>query len=272
MSARHLAGVAAACAATPMRGLVDLLLPEHCASCGAVAGHGDWEAAGPLAGGLRPWDRPHLCRDCARGLFGQPAFRPPTDDEAVLSLPVWAAAATSGRLTRVVGQWKYHGVRGLGWPLARALVEAAGCGPPAAASGGVLVPIPLHRSRQRARGFNQAALLARLAAPELELPVALHALRRVRATAQQARLSDAAARRRNLEGAFAARAPAPGCGRALLVDDLVTAGATAGAAAAALREAGWEVAGVLALGVAAAHGDAGEAGDPGGVDTPVAGS
>lgn len=265
----------AAAGAAPRRALadlVDLLLPEHCAACGAVAGHADWEAAGPRAPGLRPWDRPHLCAGCARGLFGQPAFRAPADDGDAVALPVWAAAATSARLTRVVGAWKYHGVRGLGWPLARALVAAAGCEPAASASGGVLVPIPLHRSRQRSRGFNQAALLASLASPGVGLPVAHEALRRARATAQQARLQDAEARRRNLEGAFAARPPGPGCRRALLVDDLVTAGATTAAAAVALRQAGWEVAGVLALGVATARADDGGPDDPDAVDTPGAGS
>lgn len=251
-----------ACLAVPADGLIDLLLPEQCAACGATGGHGGWEAAGSCVAGLRPWDRPHLCRQCAAGLFGEPCFRllggtgEGRDDDH--SLAVWAAAPTSARLTRVVGTWKYHGVRGLAWPLARALAIAARCEPPAAACGDVLVPVPLHRSRRRTRGFNQADLLARLVAPSLGLPVARDALRRTRATAQQARLTDGAARRRNLDGAFAARQPEPGQGRALLVDDLVTDGATARAAAAALRASGWVVAGVLALGVALSRNGAGE--------------
>lgn len=261
MPASKLGAALGACLAAPADGLIDLLLPEQCAACGATAGHGGWEAAGPCVAGLRPWDRPHLCRHCAAGLFGQPGFRlvggagEGGDDDH--PLPVWAAAPTSARLTRVVGAWKYHGVRGLAWPLARALATAARCDPPAASRGAVLVPVPLHRSRRRARGFNQAELLARLASSTLGLPVAGDALRRTRATAQQARLADAAARRRNLEGAFAARRAEPGQGRALLVDDLVTDGATARAAAAALCASGWEVAGVLALGVALSRSEAG---------------
>jgi len=178
-------------------------------------------------------------------------------------LPVVAAASTSARLTRMVGLWKYHGVRGLAWPFARALTAAARAQPGALAAAGsaidtgtaALVAVPLHERRRRARGYNQAQMLADLAAADLGLTPARAALTRTRATAQQARLVDAAARRSNLDGAFAARPPAPGQRRALLVDDLVTAGATARAAAAALRAAGWEVAGVLALGVALARAD-----------------
>lgn len=250
-------------------GLVEVLLPEQCADCGAAGGHAAWEHAGPCVPGLRPWDRPHLCRDCSLRLFADPCARllPAPGDEP--PLPAWAATASSARLTRVVGAWKYHGVRGLGWPLGRALAAAARAVPPppaadaalpdaphhsAVAAGDVLVPVPLHASRRRARGFNQSDMLAALAGVALGLPVAQQALVRTRATAQQARLTDGASRRLNLAGAFAAR-PATGPRRALVVDDLVTAGATAQAAAAALRAAGWEVAGVLSLGLALARDD-----------------
>ena len=225
--------------------LLDLWLPEHCAVCADAADHAGWEEPGPRAPGLRPWDRPHLCRACAAGLFGQPLFGALEGSDVEPGLPVYAAAATSARLANVIGLWKYHGVRGLAWPLGRALARAAGEEP----CGDVLVPVPLHAARRRHRGFNQAALLAQVAGPLLGLPVEASALRRVRATAQQARLDDAGARAANLAGAFHALSPT-GPRRALLVDDLVTAGATARAAAAALRAAGWEVAGVLALGLA----------------------
>jgi predicted amidophosphoribosyltransferase len=265
---RALSARARARLVAPAAAFVELLLPEECAACGATAGHAEWEIAGPRVAGLRPWDRPHLCCGCAGGLFAEPCGRT-FDADGAEPLPVRAAAPTSARLTRVVGAWKYHGVRGLAWPFARALATAARADPlpngesassgPAAAD--TLVAVPLHGRRRRARGFNQALMLAELAAPLLGLAVGRDALIRTRATAQQARLADAAARQRNLEGAFAARAPRGDGHRALLVDDLVTAGATARAAATALRAAGWEVTGVLALGLALARADGDEAGD-----------
>ncbi len=249
--------------------LAELLLPEHCAACGADVAFAPWEETGPRATGLRPWDRPHLCRACCRRLFCQPRHgvlegrAAGGDADPRLDLTVVAAAATSAALADLVGAWKYHGVRGLGWPLARALAGALA--PLAAEATGplVLVPVPLHPSRQRQRGFNQAAMLAELAGVITRVPVAGGALRRRRATSQQARLADASAREANLAGAFAA-ASAAGPVRVVLVDDLVTAGATVRAAAAALREAGWEVSGVAALGLAMSRDD----GDGAHVDTP----
>ena len=97
-----------------------------------------------------------------------------------------------------------------------------------------VVPVPLHPSRRRQRGFNQAADLAR----HLGVPVQ-PALRRVRATATQTGLP-AAQRNRNVRGAFAAAGVARELsGRAVvLIDDVSTTGATLEACARALKEAG----------------------------------
>jgi predicted amidophosphoribosyltransferase len=121
-----------------------------------------------------------------------------------------------------------------------------------------LVPIPLHGRRRRVRGFNQAEILARLAAPSVQAPVLPGVLVRRRNTGQQAKIASASGRGRNLESAFAAPPRArfggggfPAQNRILLVDDLVTSGCTAAAAARCLRAAGWRVQGILALGLAA---------------------
>lgn len=97
-----------------------------------------------------------------------------------------------------------------------------------------VVPVPLHHSRQRARGFNQAADLAR----QLNLPV-VGALRRARATATQTSLP-AARRHRNVRDAFVATAKARPLrnGIVVLVDDVCTTGATLDACARALQSAG----------------------------------
>lgn len=97
-----------------------------------------------------------------------------------------------------------------------------------------VVPVPLHRSRLRKRGFNQAALLARGVAARINAPVS-DTLQVVRSTRDQVELS-AAERRANVAGAFAAKARVRG--RLLLVDDVLTTGATLGACADTLLHAG----------------------------------
>ena len=102
-----------------------------------------------------------------------------------------------------------------------------------------VVPVPLHRRRQLARGYNQSQLLARVLAEHLGVPV-VEALRRVRRTRSQTQLA-APARWGNVRGAFAARrSRRQSCHgrRWLLVDDVVTTGATLAECVATLHRAG----------------------------------
>jgi ComF family protein len=133
---------------------------------------------------------------------------------------------------------------GLDQSLGRALAVA-----PALEAGvyDVVIPVPLHRSRLRWRGFNQAALLGAALARRLNCPLDVATLARVRSTAPQT-ARDRAQRTRNVRDAFAVRRPSRVAGqRVLLVDDVMTTGATADECARVLRAAGARRIDVLTL-------------------------
>jgi ComF family protein len=154
---------------------------------------------------------------------------------------VAASGQHEGVLRLVLVQWKEEGrsslVRPLAHLLAASVVEVAGVAPLA------LVPVPTTRRSRRARGADVVDQLARAAAEVLRCTGAdvtvRQALRVARRTADQSRLG-ARDRARNLGGAFALRAPTGLAGRRIVVvDDIVTTGATVQEAVRALRAAGF---------------------------------
>jgi len=228
--------------------ILELLYPETCLLCGAGRGQVPWMATGATRDGLRSWDRPHLCRACVMDWPTDPVTGR-LEDVNFPDLPVAAGARTNPDLVKLVGCFKYHGIRGLGWPLAGMLARPLATLMDSSDPLDALVPVALHRARRRARGFNQAEILAGVAARAAGLTLLPKVLVRRRATAQQAKIDSPEQRRRNLVAAFRARGPAAGR-NVVLVDDLVTTGWTVLAAAEALRASGWRVRGVLALGLA----------------------
>ena len=114
----------------------------------------------------------------------------------------------------------------------------------------MVVPVPLHRLRLWSRRYNQSAELARALARFSGVPLDVLSLRRSRRTPSQGEMPSASARRRNVRGAFAVpgeRKAAVNGKRVLLVDDVLTTGATANACARTLKRAGAEKVHVLAL-------------------------
>jgi ComF family protein len=147
-----------------------------------------------------------------------------------------------GALRELVHLLKYRGVEPLAGKLGALMAQAV---PRQLAFDGV-VAMPLHWWRRWRRGFNQAELLGREVARRLGLPV-LRAVRRTRLTRTQTGLTSAG-RRRNVAGAFRVcdRGAITGK-RILLVDDVLTTGATVNACAAALKSAGAKHVAVLTL-------------------------
>jgi ComF family protein len=216
--------------------LISVLLAPACAAC-----------TRPLA---EPTFGP-VCRACWDAVV---PITPPVCDACGDPLPSWrlislecgrcprcrrsgsgvararAIGTYDGALRAIVHALKYDRRRSLARPLA-ALLERHGR--PVIEGADLVVPVPLHPSRARARGFNQAAEIAR----HLPLPMSL-ALKRVRATASQTDLP-AARRHANVRGAFALTRRAALRGAVvLLVDDVSTTGATIDACARALLDGG----------------------------------
>jgi ComF family protein len=217
--------------------VVDVALPQLCASCREPVGDAGVCAAcwSKLSFIAAPY--------CER--LGIPFTYDPGPGilsmEAIADPPAYHRARAAVRYDDVartlVHALKYGDRLDLAPTMGRWMATA---GKPLLDGADALVPVPLHWRRQWARRFNQSALLAEVVAKAADIPVSYRALKRVKATPQQVGLSQAA-RAQNVQGAF--RVPPDGkaevAGRRLiLVDDVLTSGATMDACARALLRAG----------------------------------
>jgi len=213
-----------------LRSLVSVVAPPLCAGCGASAGR------------VEP-----LCADCRRGLRGCGGV------EEVLGLPTWAAFAYEGGARALVRALKFRGTAAVAATMAAQVAAGApdellgGAVPPGGepASAVALVPVPLHPARRRRRGFNQAELLAREIAARRDGVSVADCLARAGPRVTQVGRGRSE-RLRAVDAGVRVRPGAPVPARALIVDDVVTTGATAAACARALRDAGAEVVGAVA--------------------------
>ncbi|HVR80584.1 MAG TPA: ComF family protein [Luteimonas sp.] len=207
------------------------LWPARCLVCGE-RGHARRDLC-PACSDALPWNR-SACALCAIPLpmdagraCGHCLRRPPPLHAT------HAACSYDFPVDRLLPRFKFHHDLAAGRLLAQLMAEAFATLPRPQA----LIPIPLHLNRLRARGYDQALELARPLARTLQIPLHDDLLQRTRATTAQSELS-ASARRCNLRGAFAVCAAAALPAHVVLVDDVMTTGATLHAAAKALRRAG----------------------------------
>jgi predicted amidophosphoribosyltransferase len=208
-------------------GLTDLIWPVRCVHCAAPGRT--------------------LCVNCVGP--GEPFELDVALDSGAV-VPVMAAGAFADGLRTAILAYKERGRRDMCRELGELLTMSSAAAINAAAAAGsvALVAVPSSRAAARERGGQHVLRLARIVAGRLGVPVALDALSLARVTRDSAGLG-IAERRANLSGAMTAAAPPMVAGplAVLVLDDVVTTGATLGEAVRALRAAGWSVAGAATI-------------------------
>lgn len=219
----------------------------RCACCGELTGS-QQHICTSCSGLLAPL--PHGCRICAAPLSasniaicGQCLNHPPAYER------IASSCLYREPLSQLIANYKYHGALYLSALFADLLAQAY------SESGlrrhTVMVPVPLHRTRLRERGFNQALELSKRLVDPLGIPCEFDAVQRARYTSPQQGLS-ARQRRTNIRRSFAVEQDFSGA-RVLIIDDVVTTGATVNELALKLKQAGAASVSVLAIARAASQ-------------------
>ncbi len=208
--------------------LIDLLFPPRCGGCQAAGSLWCEACRAAVKPIVPPWCEKcgepfvteRLCANCR-------AY--PLEIEKIRSVAVF-----DGVLRQAIHRFKYQRVSSLAEPFGNRLADYWRAEQLAA---DWLIPVPLHPSRERDRGYNQSELLARQLARRVNVPVRRNGLRRTRATAVQMTLN-AVQRRENVVGAFECVEARVRGMRVVIVDDVSTTGATLDACAQAVLKAG----------------------------------
>ena len=221
--------------------ILDIFFPTPCSYCNGPVGSSGipyfcsvcWEDFAPISGPVcprcgRPFDSPESLSHSPAHECGQCRQYPPRFDQAL------AVGYFEGPLREAIHQYKYRPCRSLGRPLGdwmagkvRRLTDLD-----------MVMPVPLHPTRLRHRGFNQALLLAHRMCKQHDILLSCDNLFRVRPTRPQVELTGEE-RLKNVAGAFALRRQDTVKDRnVVIIDDVFTTGATMNECAAVLKEAG----------------------------------
>gem|GEM_PF-99035 len=225
-----------------LRGLLDFAFPPLCSGCGEFCEHPSSVCEKCLAQ-IEWFDKPFVLGEFGVAAWEEAALRDPG------LLPLFAAGDYVDPLKRVIIDLKFKGVTSSVFLLAGKLAEIHE-DEVRKLKPDILVPIPLHPSREHHRGYNQATLLADELAVLLEIPVREDLLLRIRKGRPQAKLSESK-RAKNIKGVFAIDREYDSEGlNVILVDDVVTSGRTILEAKVTLERSGCTVVGCMAI----AHG------------------
>ena len=208
--------------------LFDLIYPRRCPVCDDIVG-GRALICEPCRLRLHPVGEP-LCKKCGKPLSTAEAeYCPDCGRKKHLYVRGRAALEYDSVMRESIGRFKYKNRREYGDFYVQELLRA--CGEAVRSwNPDLLIPIPLHKSRRRKRGFNQAELIARGLGKELGIPVSADSLLRTKKTSPQKELNDQE-RKSNLKNAFQLAKDNVKFKKILLIDDIYTTGSTIDAAA-----------------------------------------
>jgi ComF family protein len=209
--------------------IVDFFFPRSCVGCGKG---GDFICA--RCRNSLPYLPDSVCIRCGKPISGYDVCPSCRSSQASIN-GIRSLFRFDGVIRKAIHAFKYSHVKALADPFAELLYSYLLAHP---LEGNVLVPVPLHPDRLRARGYNQSALLARRLGIYSNLPVIENCLIRVKNSIPQVQTTKSEERVQNVAGAFICRDRRLQGKYVILIDDVCTTGSTLDACAVALKKSG----------------------------------